>query len=190
MTRDLLFSLDALRRRRDVVREVDLEVNLDDLAVGSVDVTDGRVDLSLAVEIRGSEVAVTGRLRADWTGECRRCLESVSGHLDLEVGEVYVPDRPDSEGNLPDTGDVYLLTGESLDLEPVVRDAVLLALPLSPLCGDECEGPDTERFPTGMSSDGGRPMDPRWAVLDILREGAAGDDEDAHEPPVVPEGTQ
>ena len=62
MTRDLLLPLDALRRRSDVVREVDLEVNLDDLAVGGVDVTDGRVALSLAVEVRGSEVAVTGRL--------------------------------------------------------------------------------------------------------------------------------
>ncbi len=181
MTRDLLFPIEALRRRRDVVREVDLEVNLDDLAVGGVDVTDGRVTLSLAVEVRGSEVAVTGRLRADWTGECRRCLESVSGHLDLEVGEVYVPDRPDSEGILPDTGNVYLLTGENLDLEPVVRDAVLLALPLSPLCRDECEGPDTERFPTGVPPDGDsageKPMDPRWAVLDILRVGVVEDDD-------------
>ncbi len=180
MTRDLLFSLDALRRRRDVVREVDLEVDLDDLVVGGVDVTDGRVALSLVVEVRGSEVAVTGRLAADWTGECRRCLESVSGQLDLEVGEVYVPDRPDSEGNLPDTGNVYLLTGENLDLEPLVRDAVLLSLPLSPLCSDECEGPDTERFPTGVQPDGyftgEKPMDPRWAVLDVLREGAVEDD--------------
>jgi len=96
---------------------------------------------------------------------------------------VYVPDRPDSEGILPDTGNVYLLTGENLDLEPVVRDAVLLALPLSPLCRDECEGPDTERFPTGVPPDGDsageKPMDPRWAVLDILREGAVEDD-DAH----------
>lgn len=181
MTRDLLLPLDALRRRSDVVREVDLEVKLDDLAVGGVDVTDGRVALSLAVEVRGSEVAVTGRLGADWTGECRRCLDSVSGHLDLEVGEVYVPDRPDSEGNLPDTGDVYLLTGESLDLEPVVRDAVLLALPLSPLCSDECEGPDAARFPTGVPADGepdgAKPMDPRWAVLDALREGVVEDDD-------------
>jgi|TARA_B100001964_G_scaffold30668_1_gene31695 uncharacterized protein len=179
VTRDLLLPLDALRRHHGVIREVGVQVTLDDLAIGTVEVIDGRVDLSLLLEVRGDEIAVSGVLRADWTGECRRCLDSVSGHLDLEINEVCVPDRPDSEGNPPDTGDVYLLSGENLDLEPIARDAVLLALPLSPLCGDQCEGPDAERYPAGdltnIASDEQPSMDPRWAVLDILREGADGE---------------
>ena len=180
MTENLLFPLDALRRRHGAIREVMLETTLADLAVGPVQVVKGQVDLSLSVEVRGSEIAVSGSVSAEWTAECRRCLEPVSGHLDLHVSEVYVPDRPDGEGIQPDTGDVYLLDDENLDLEPLVRDAVLLMLPLSPLCRDECLGPDSERFSTLLEvpddPESDRPMDPRWAVLDALRPDS-GDDE-------------
>ncbi len=172
----LRIPLDAIRRR-GAPRTVDLEVVLPDLAVGVVEVSGGRVAVDLAVEARGNEVAVLGRLTADWAGECRRCLGSVSGHVDMQVSEVFVPDVPGEDGRRPDEGDFYLLSGEELDLEPVVRDAVLLVLPLSPLCADDCMGPDPERFPAGPADGdpGQRPMDPRWAVLDALRDDAGGE---------------
>ena len=44
-------------------------------------------------------------------------------------------------------------SGDEVDLEPVVRDAVLLALPLAPLCGETCAGPDPESFPTGPAGE-------------------------------------
>ena len=49
----------------------------------------------------------------------------------------------------------------------MVRDAVLLALPLAPLCGDDCRGPAPEAFPTGVGDDDrpGPLADPRWAAL-------------------------
>ncbi|MEE2769031.1 MAG: DUF177 domain-containing protein [Actinomycetota bacterium] len=140
---------------------------------------DGKVNVNLTLEVQGREVVAVGTLHAAWAGECRRCLKSMSGNLDLSIREVFAED----ENGGADRGsydsaqeaDTYLLGAESLDLEPMVRDALLLALPLAPLCSSDCSGPDPERFPAGNLADIGSfeeaPVgDPRWAVLDALRE--------------------
>ncbi len=162
----LRLPLAALRRRAEP-RSVVGDVVLDDLRVGEVLVVDGQVSLNLEAEARGSEVVVAGTVRANWVGTCRRCLEEVGGEVDLTIREVM------ADGSVGD-GDAYALGVDEADVEPVIRDAVLLALPLSPLCGEECDGPDPERFPTGLFGDGGSSVaeerDPRWAVLDVLRE--------------------
>ena len=138
----LRIPLAVLRRRADP-RLVRRTVELDDLHVGEVVVVGGRVDVDLEVEARGPDVVVGGEVRARWLGACRRCLENVGGDLDLRVQEVLsagsgVPGRRDAgpdegAGTRGESGDAYPLGGDEADLEPVVRDAVLLALPLSPL---------------------------------------------------------
>jgi len=118
-------------------------------------------------------VSVNGTVRAPWVGECRRCLEPVEGELVAEVGEVFE--------TRPVEGETYPLVDEMVDLEPMVRDAVLLALPLAPLCRDDCPGPRPDAFPVEPEAD--EPVgeaepdaaaprrDPRWAALDQLSEG-------------------
>lgn len=179
----LRIPLAVLRRRADP-RLVRRAVELDDLRVGDVVVSDGRVDVDLEAEARGRDVVVTGTIRATWVGSCRRCLEDVGGDLGLRVHEVLSAGSGDSGGRdgpisaeeaVGDSGDAYPLDGDEADLEPVVRDAVLLALPLSPLCGEDCAGPDPDRFPAVVSTgddDLGEEApvtDPRWAALDVLR---------------------
>ena len=175
----LRIPLAVLRRRsRDhfgVVRTARLE----NLGVASSQVIDGRVEVELTVEARGLEVIAVGTLRASWAGECRRCLEPLVGSLDLEVQEVFAEDRSRDganwkSGHSVEETDVYRLGAEDLDLEPMVRDALLLALPLSPLCTPNCPGPDPVRFPAGRLTDAARGEedstgDPRWSVLDVLR---------------------
>lgn len=191
MNDGLRIPLAVLRRRADP-RLVQRTVELDDLAVGDMRVVDGRVDVDLEAEARGSDVVVTGSVRAAWVGGCRRCLDEVGGHLDLRVHEVLSAGSgaPSStgrkdEGSVGDSGDAYPLGGDEADVEPVVRDAVLLAIPLSPLCSKDCAGPDPERFPAAGPGDvdardvGGEAgdddlnaapvADPRWAALDVLR---------------------
>ena len=180
----LRIPLAVLRRRADP-RLVRRTVELDDLHVGEVVVVDGRVDVDLEAEARGPDVVVSGGVQAKWVGACRRCLGKVGGDLDLRLQEVLsagssVVGRRDSrsEGGTDtrgELGDAYPLGGDEADLEPVVRDAVLLALPLSPLCVEDCAGPDPDRFPTvrttGSEEDAGSdklPVDPRWAALDVL----------------------
>ena len=182
----LRIPLAVLRRRADP-RLVRRTVDLDDLHVGEVAVAGGRVEVDLEAEARGPDVVVVGAVRATWLGACRRCLGDVGGDLDLRVHEVLSAGSDQSAGHdvgsdrggdpAGESGDVYPLAGDEADLEPVVRDAVLLALPLSPLCVEDCAGPDPDRFPTAVATgpeDAVRhdepTLDPRWAALDVLRE--------------------
>ena len=73
---------------------------------------------------------------APWTGECRRCLGDAHGIARAEVREIFEA--------RPTEGETYPLTGDHIDLEPLVRDAVLLSLPLAPLCSEGCLGPAPE----------------------------------------------
>jgi len=66
-------------------------------------------------------------------------------------------------------GETYLLAENEVDLEPMVRETVLLNLPVAPLCSEDCAGPDPDRFPTTVvvepDPDEPPPADPRWAAL-------------------------
>ena len=87
----------------------------------------------------------------------------------VEEGKVF--DDEETEAN--EKADFYFFNELDLDLEPLIRDAVLLALPLSPLCDLSCEGSEPEEFPVvedGANLQKGKKGDPRWAVLDRLKE--------------------
>ena len=68
--------------------------------------------------------------------------------------------------------EAYPLAGDELDLEPLARDAVLLELPLAPLCTEDCQGlcPTCGANRNTESCDCAPPADPRWAALDVLRD--------------------
>ena len=184
----LRIPLALLRRRsRDPYRVV-LTARLENLGVASSRVVDNRVEVELTVEVREAEMVAAGTLRADWVGECRRCLEPLVGSLDLAVWEVFAEDggrdaTDRGSGHSVEESDVYPLGVKDLDLEPMVRDTLLLALPLSPLCAPDCPGPDPARFPAGVQTDTGHGEeastgDPRWSVLDVLRRPARGPGDD------------
>jgi uncharacterized protein len=128
---------------------------------------DVTVDVVLE-SVLGGRITVGGTVVARWKGECRRCLGPVAGDLQIEVREVYTEEASE------DATDPDLLTfhGTDIDLEPVVREAVLLALPIAPLCREDCPGPDPEHAPVAAddsTDDVADPApDPRWAALDEL----------------------
>jgi uncharacterized protein len=149
---------------------------LDGLATSTAQVPEHQpVTVSVIAESTANgRVSVNGQVRAPWVGECRRCLGAVEGELVADVAEVFE--------TRPVEGETYPLVDELVDLEPMVRDAVLLALPLAPLCRDDCLGPRPDAFPVEPESDddedvdeaagpgADRPprLDPRWAALDQL----------------------
>jgi uncharacterized protein len=116
-------------------------------------------------------IEVAADVDAPWVGECRRCLKPLNGDLHCEVRELYRP-RTASEASDQDE-DTYPLAGEQLDLRPLVRDALLLELPIAPLCQPDCRGlcptcgADLNR---GDCSCPPTQTDPRWAALDSLRD--------------------
>jgi uncharacterized protein len=88
----------------------------------------------------------------------------VSDELAVDVQEVFEPSPSDE-------ADTYPLGADRVDLEPMLRDTLLLALPIAPLCRDDCPGPDPDEHPVAV--EGGEtadaPPDPRWAALGDLR---------------------
>jgi len=153
-------------RHPGVRRSVERSEAIPGLSTSSASVPEAaEVGLSGVVEATGADVVVTATLTVPWTGECRRCLAPVEGLEQVDVREVFA--------RHPVEGETYPLANDTIDLEPMVREAVLLALPLAPLCATGCEGPDPERFPAAAPSDASDvppPVrDPRWAALDDLR---------------------
>jgi uncharacterized protein len=105
------------------------------------------IELDLRLESVMEGVLVTGTARAAVTGECVRCLEPVERELDADFQEMFsYPDadtrtaRRDEAGDDAEDEDTLYLEDDLFDLEPVLRDAVVLALPMQPVCRDDCPG--------------------------------------------------
>ena len=127
------------------------------------------VDIDLRLEAVMEGVLVTGTAEADLEGECSRCLEPIEDTVHVDLQELFVYDDPghDSRGDDQDD-DVSRLEDDLIDLEPLLRDAVVLALPFQPLCRDDCPGLCTEcgaRLADDPDHRHDAPVDPRWAAL-------------------------
>lgn len=136
-----------------------------DLGLDAVGVPKGAdIELDMRLESVMEGVLVSGWARAPLAGECVRCLEGFESDLDVSFQELYV--YPDSEA---DEG-APRLVGDLLDLEPVLRDAVVLALPLQPRCREDCPGLCVQ-CGARLADDPEHHhevADPRWAALQGL----------------------
>src|SRR3954449_7442395 len=95
------------------------------------------VSLRLRLESGMEGVLVSGELSVPLTGSCARCLEPVEDTLELDVQELFAYAGSTTEAT-SEEDEVRRVEGDFLDLEPMVRDAVVLALPLSPVCAEDC----------------------------------------------------
>jgi uncharacterized protein len=138
-----------------------------DLGVEMVGVPEGTdVELDLMLEAVMEGVLVSGTARASLSGECARCLDPLTSSIEVEFQELYVYSDTRSGESADD--DERRLEGDLIDLEPVVRDAMVLALPLSPLCRDDCPGLCTDcgvRLADAGPDHHHDAVDPRWAAL-------------------------
>lgn len=161
----LLVSVTEIRRKLGTRMDVSRELEVEGMALSDVSVPDGAsVSFEGQVESISDGVVLTGQTTVPWVGSCRRCLRDVSGRSVLDVREVYE--------TVPTEGETWPLEGDQIDLGPLLHDTALLALPLAPLCAEDCEGPDPDRFPAVVEDEedpeGDPPRDPRWAALDDL----------------------
>lgn len=141
-------------------REVHLEAALADLGTSTVHVAaDPPVQLDLLFERVSDGIVVRGDVSAVWQAECSRCLTDLEERMTRSVGELYEPE--------PIDGETYLLEAPELDLEQLVRDAVLLELPLAPHCGPDSAGQCADLAAADDAADHS-PIDPRWAALSEL----------------------
>jgi uncharacterized protein len=126
------------------------------------------IELDLRVESVVEGVLVSGAAAAPIVGECGRCLGPIERTVEVDVQELFA--YPDSETDATaDEDEVSRVQGDLIDLEPMLRDAIVLALPTNPLCRDDCAGlcadcgQRLDDLPPGHSHE---QADPRWAALD------------------------
>jgi uncharacterized protein len=178
-----VFDTRELGRRPGAMREVERELPAAALLTGKASL-DGlysaegsELDLDLRLESVVEGVLATGRLAGSLVGECVRCLDPIEVPLEADFQELfYYP----GEQELPtDEGDEPLVVVEDLlNLEAVVRDSMLLDLPLQPLCEDDCPGlcPECGVHLADDPDHHHETVDPRWAALSRLQTTDLGED--------------
>jgi uncharacterized protein len=151
-------------------RPVHVAATVDGLVVGTARI-DAPVDVDLVLERVPHGIVVRGTLRAEYVGECRMCLRPVRGDVAVTCSELYEEHPVD--------GETYPIDLDAIDLDQLVRDALMLELPLAPACppGDpDCtaeliigaeDSVSTDRSTADPPTDG-LPADPRWAALSQL----------------------
>jgi uncharacterized protein len=164
----LVLSTHALGRRPGSMRKEHLVVpapeGLGVEMVGVPKAADLELDIRLEAVMEG--VLVSGTARVPLAGECARCLEPISESVEVEFQELFVYSDTRSGGHAED--DERRLEGDLIDLEPVLRDVVVLDLPLSPLCREDCPGLCAEcgvRLADAGPDHHHDAVDPRWAAL-------------------------
>lgn len=138
-----------------------------DMGVEMVRVPAG-AELELEVQLEGvtEGVLVTATVTAPLAGECARCLEPFSSSMSVRFQELYAL----AEGVAGPDG--YVLDAGLLNLEPALRDALVLELPLSPLCADDCQGLCSEcgvRLADAPPGHGHEQRGPLWEALKDVR---------------------
>jgi DUF177 domain-containing protein len=165
---DFVFDMRPLGRQPGSVRDQTRTAHAPDgLGSGLALVPAGaEVALDLRFEAVAEGVLVTGSAVAPLTGECARCLDPLTTTTEVSFQELYryQPDPGEDEAD-----EERFLDGDWLDLEPAFRDAVVLALPLSPLCQEDCPGLCAEcgvrLAEAGPGHGHGADVDPRWGPL-------------------------
>lgn len=174
-----VFDVRTLGRRPGSMREDRRSVPAP-AALGSdlIGVPDGApLALDLRLEAVTEGVLVTGTVTAELRGECARCLDPITETLVAEIVELFAyPDSATDETTTED--EVHRIEGDYLDVEPVVRDGIVLGLPWTPLCRPDCAGlcsvcgQRLDDLPAGHTHE---TVDPRWAALAKFSEPAGSD---------------
>jgi uncharacterized protein len=121
---------------------------------------DHRIDAHLVLERVVEGVLVSGPVTGDMTLVCARCLRSFQSGFRLDVQEMFAPGAGAED-------DEYPVDEGSIDVEPMIRDAVVLSMPFAPLCRPDCLGL-CERCGGDRNLGECRckpAVDPRWAGL-------------------------
>lgn len=186
----LVFDTHELGRRPGALQRLTREIDAPkDLGIqGVIGVPEGApVELELRLESVMEGVLVTGTARAQAEGECVRCLEPLELALEADFQEMFSYPDADDRGRVKaepavdaeesaENEDRLFIEDGLFDLEPVLRDAVVLALPMQPVCQDDCLGLCSE-CGARLTDDPDHhhdAVDIRWAAL----QGLAGSLED------------
>ncbi|MEU5787048.1 YceD family protein [Micromonospora purpureochromogenes] len=142
-----------------------------DLGVELIGVPEGAdLDLDLRLESVSEGVLVSGTISGPVRGECGRCLREINDSVVVNIQELYAYENSATD-ETTDEDEVGRMQGDLIDLEPALRDAVVLTLPTNPLCREDCPGlcPECGVHWDDLPADHShQQIDPRWASLSQL----------------------
>ncbi len=122
--------------------------------------TGSTLTIDVRLESLHDGVLVSGEVDASAQGECVRCLIDVTQRVEVEFQEVFAYSFDEAFD--------YTVHDDHVDLEPLIRDAVVLSLPFQPVCQQDCLGLCPEcgaRLLDNPGHEHEAPVDPRWAAL-------------------------
>ncbi len=136
---------------------------------------DAEIELKLRLEAVMEGVLVSGTVTGVAVGECIRCLDEVRLPVEAQFSELF--SYPENRVAEDEDEDVRSVEDDLIDLEPTLRDAVVLTLPFQPVCREDCPGLCSE-CGAKLADDPAHThetADPRWAALQgILADGVSG----------------
>lgn len=145
-----------------------------DLVLALARVQEGSpIDVDLTLESVVEGIWVSGTADVEVTAECSRCLEPIAWNESVALEQMFRYPPTDARGSIIETddddADTPLVVDETIDLEGPLRDAVVLALPIAPLCSPDCRGLCPECGERIDDAPHDHPVkDPRWAALESL----------------------
>lgn len=111
-------------------RELSTEFDPEDLCENRL-VFDRPVEVGIEFEYDGAAVNARGRINAYLARECSRCLEPFVQHLEIDFDERFSASAEE---------DAYPFKGDKIDISTMVRDNILLEIPLFAVCREDCRG--------------------------------------------------
>lgn len=164
MAKPLIVNAVELLRRPGTTKDIDVAVAIIDFEFDDARIVDTPIDISVHLESLSTGIHVSGTAYATWAGACRRCLAPLVERMGVDLDEMYQKGTHDP--------DAYEIENDQINLLPMVREGLLLAVPLSPLCREDCPGfcPQcgTDLSESDCDCESVAP-DPRWSALENLK---------------------
>lgn len=119
-------------------------------AAGDINIIDGASTVSGGVTLVRTDrgILVKGRLKVTVETTCCRCLDVFKCPLDIDIEEEYLPSVDINSGlalEAPDDGESFIVDEHHvLDLTEAIRQYTILAIPMKPLCRQDCAGVETD----------------------------------------------
>jgi len=162
-------NLHELPRRAGEMREYTLNFPApDSIGIPLLEIPKGeKLDISFRAESVDDGVLITGSISSIAKGECGRCLDPLAVEIDQKFQELFLYQSRVSE-NPDDDDELFTLDGDIADVEIPIRDAVILSMPINPLCADDCEGLCAgcgEKWRDLPDEHSHEAVDPRWTGL-------------------------
>ena len=180
-----VFNTHDLPHRAGEMREYELDLEISDpLGIDLLSVKPGEIiEIDLRIQSVDEGVLATARLVATATGECTRCLKPIIWPIDENFAELYYYESRAAKTNAKkgskskstheedidlEVDDLSFMVGDEIDLEPAIRDAIILNMEVNPLCSEDCPGIEAkqgENWSYLPADQAQVPADPRWSAL-------------------------